>query len=209
MAQVYNALETLGEYRDRSHFPRRWWNEEDFEDKWGWIVVEIEGNREDCLRAQSNFTVAMRILGEESDKVEICYFGGWSRPCNEIIIVHPDLHDKAQDIAGALADYPVLDDMHFSELEYEAAYEDWGSAYGGQYYFAEFLAEEYELDPTTKEFLQDSDVAEDMFELSQECDCTYYSDNEGIKWDYRDYGLDRDKLAKAIMKMRGRLRRAS
>ena len=202
-------METLSVYKTEPNFAFHHWAREGLENKWDWLILPTTRNRDSDLLSESNFTVALRELGGEGDKVEVHRMGHWACGYYEIIIVHPDLTSTAEEIESALAVYPVLDNMHFSELEYEAAYEDWGRSYGGQYYFAEYLAEEYELDPNTKEFLQDSDVAEDMYELSRECECTYYSDNEGIKWDYRDCGLDRDKLAKAIMKMRSRLRKAS
>jgi len=202
-------MDTVSVYKKEHNFAFYNWAEEALADKWDWLILPTTRNRDSDLLSESNFTVALRELGGEGDKVEVHRIGQWAIGWYEMILVHPDLASTAEGIESALADYPVLDDSHFSELEYETAYEDWGYSFSGQYYFAEYLAEKYELSTAAKEILWDTEVADDMWALAQECACTYYSDNEGIKWDYQDYQLTRDKLARTIRELRAKLRIAS
>ena len=90
-----------------------------------WFVAPVLQHRcSNCLE-RSNFTVALQQLGGESDVVEVHRFGHWGPGWFEIIIVHPSLEAHVQDIEDTLAQYPVLDESHFNELEYAEACETW------------------------------------------------------------------------------------
>tara|TARA_R100001086_G_scaffold852_1_gene423 strand:+ start:2806 stop:3303 length:498 start_codon:yes stop_codon:yes gene_type:complete len=88
-----------------------------------WYVF-IGQNRDSEALTRSNFTVALRELervdpeGEDFTTVSFSHWGpGWI----ELILVRPDTKaaTEAQEMSDALMDYPVLDESHFSELEYE------------------------------------------------------------------------------------------
>ena len=95
-------------------------------DRQDWLVLPVSRNRDtgDPLTL-SNFEMALEALGGESETVEIHRFGHWGVGWFEIILAHPDRETEVDEIEGALADYPVLNDEHFSELEWEMKYEAW------------------------------------------------------------------------------------
>lgn len=94
-------------------------------DKQNWLVL-LGKNRDSSLLKQSNFDVALEMLGGESDDVEVCRFGHWACGWIEIIIVNPKskLANTAEMIEQAIEDYPVLDEEDWSNREYEA-HADW------------------------------------------------------------------------------------
>lgn len=83
------------------------------------------------LLNKANFDSALKILGGESEKVQVLYFGHWTSNL-EIIVVHPELIDKVQEIENLLSDYPVLNDEYYSKLEYEALTELWNNTFDYQ-----------------------------------------------------------------------------
>lgn len=92
-----------------------------------WLVVPVSQTRDSGCLERSNFQVAIEMLGGESEAVEVNRFGHWGPGWFEIIIVDPS-SDKVrivEQIESSLADYPVLDDEHFSNLEHETAHETW------------------------------------------------------------------------------------
>jgi len=96
-------------------------------DQQDWLVVPVSQTRDSGPFEESNFAVALKILGGESDTVEVHRFGHWGPGWFEIIIVHPDLRAAVEDIEASLENYPVLDDEDFSEREWNKASEYWVS----------------------------------------------------------------------------------
>ena len=96
-----------------------------------WFVLPTGQNRDsDCLD-RSNFDCAVDILGGESDNVVIHRFNHWACGWLEIIVVKPGTpeHETAKKIETDLADYPVLDDNHYYNLEHTEATEVWRDCY--------------------------------------------------------------------------------
>ena len=99
-----------------------------------WFVLPCSRNRDsDCL-TESNFAVALEMLGGESETVQVHRFGHWACGWYEIIVVKPetDAAKKAEEIEKSLDDYPVLDDEDFSERESKAADETWKNCYSNE-----------------------------------------------------------------------------
>lgn len=96
-----------------------------------WFVLPCSRNRDsDCL-SESNFAVALDMLGGESETVQVHRFGHWACGWYEIIVVKPetDAAKTAQEIEDSLDDYPVLDDEDFSEREQKEADRVWADCY--------------------------------------------------------------------------------
>ena len=97
---------------------------------WPDTYVFLSQNRDSDALHRSNFISALAAIGGESETVnvvrEIHWFCGWV----EWIAIHQD-DDKAlqiaDQIAGALEDYPVVDEEHFSALEHAEAKAFWES----------------------------------------------------------------------------------
>jgi len=95
-----------------------------------WLVLLTRSRDSDCL-TESNWTVALDRLGGEGDDVQIDRFGHWACGWWEALSVRKgsEAEKVAEEMEEALADYPVLDDQHFSELETEEADRIWESCY--------------------------------------------------------------------------------
>ena len=105
-------------------------------DRSDWYVMPVFQNRDSQPLEQSNFDCFVKALGGESETVEVHRLGHWGPGWYELIIVHPDdieKLDNAYDMAGALQDYPVLDDEDNSRRECEAADESWDNYAAGDF----------------------------------------------------------------------------
>jgi hypothetical protein len=96
-----------------------------------WFVVGLIQTRDSGPLDQSNFAAALKLLGGESETVNVCRFGHWGPGWFEIILVAPgsDAVKIAEGIETRLADYPVLDEEDHSRREQEAADETWRNCY--------------------------------------------------------------------------------
>jgi hypothetical protein len=106
-------MQRYAEFRP-TQFDRRGASLPDHQD---WLVLGVSRTRDSEALEQSNFRVALRILGGESETVEVHRFSHWGPGWFEIILLHPSREDAGRDIEAALASYPVLDDMDLAELE--------------------------------------------------------------------------------------------
>lgn len=93
-------------------------------DRQDWLVV-LGQNRDSSILDQSNFICALESLGGESNTVEVHRFRHWACGWLEVLIADPSRQSDVDEIHGALADYPVLNEMDYSDREYEAACEAW------------------------------------------------------------------------------------
>jgi hypothetical protein len=92
-----------------------------------WFVF-LGRHRDSSVLEESNFKRGLELIGGESETVMIVREGHWGFGWIEWIAIHESDHaalDEADEILWGLADYPVLDDMHYSDMEYEAALEYW------------------------------------------------------------------------------------
>jgi hypothetical protein len=103
------------------------------DDRQEWFVVPVMQTRDSDAMSESNFAVALRILGGEIEgEVEVHRFGHWGPGWFEIIIAHPRRGGEVDEIEASLADYPVLDDSDFSEREWRRASDWWMSCGMGE-----------------------------------------------------------------------------
>jgi hypothetical protein len=87
-------------------------------------------HRDSDVLDRSNFEVALEQLGGESDTVIVARASHWAVGWVESILVdatNADAVHEAEDIRRSLEDYPVLDDMRYSEMEWEEAESVWQS----------------------------------------------------------------------------------
>lgn len=79
---------------------------------------------------RSNFACMLRALGGESESVIVVCENHWAVGWIEWIAIQQDNESAlaiADEIAGKLADYPVIDEEHWGELEWNQAAEYWDS----------------------------------------------------------------------------------
>jgi len=96
-----------------------------------WLVAPVSQTRDSKPLERSNFECFVTGLGGEGDDVEVHRFGHWGPGWYEVVLVRPDTlaAAKAQEMAGSLEDFPVLDESHFSRLEDQEAQEVWAKCY--------------------------------------------------------------------------------
>ena len=97
------------------------------EDRQDWIVCPTGQNKGCELWKHSNFDAAVKILGGESDTVEIHRFTHWSCGWLEIILVHPSRENEVSDIQERLEKYSLLDYEDYSNRQWASAYDCWDS----------------------------------------------------------------------------------
>ena len=96
---------------------------------WGehgdWFIVAAQHRDSDSL-TRSNFAVMLKTLGGESDSVAVERATHWAVGWVEYLIVRPDQRQALRAAIYAhssVSDYPVLDETHWSDLEYAEAWE--------------------------------------------------------------------------------------
>jgi len=113
-----------------------------------WYVFPIMLSRDADIRTQSNFEVISKDLGaNKTPGVQIHHFNHWGCGYFDIILINPwnkSAMDKAYDWERALANYPVADDCHYSNLENAARSEYVGT--DGISDLSATLASEFGLD---------------------------------------------------------------
>lgn len=114
MAEPMQTFWEMHDELQRSGNPCAYWGE-----RHDWFVVCGQNRDSDSL-TRSNFRSMLKALGGESDTVAIERENHWACGWVEFILVHPDdaaRITKANEIREALEDYPVVDEMDWSELE--------------------------------------------------------------------------------------------
>jgi hypothetical protein len=89
-----------------------------------WYVFPIILTRDADILTQSNFEVISKDLGaDKTPGVAIHSFNHWGCGTFDLILINPwnkSALEKAEDWARQLSNYPVADDHHFSQMEFEA-----------------------------------------------------------------------------------------
>lgn len=88
-------------------------------------------SRDSGTLERSNFDVGLEMLGGESETVIVCRYGHWAVGWIEEVYVKPGSPAEAiaREIEEAIADYPVLNEDHHSELEHDEAMEVWSNCF--------------------------------------------------------------------------------
>jgi hypothetical protein len=100
------------------------WDSEAIEDIQEYWVL-LSRNRDSDLLSESNFKKVLESLGGESDTVQIHRFGHWACGWYELLLVHPYLTERAEEICDALNSYPVWDEEDLSERELDESIRIW------------------------------------------------------------------------------------
>jgi hypothetical protein len=147
-------MQTYSEYRPTPHDCRGL----GLPDRQNWLICPVSRTRDSGPLDQSNFASALKMLGGESDTVEVRRFGYWGPGWFEIIIVAPGSEAAriGEEIEASLADYPILDEDDFSRREYEDYVETWNCC-GMSRYFAKYLRSEFNLSDRAYDLIDDAD----------------------------------------------------
>lgn len=97
-----------------------------------WLVAPVSRNRDSNCLSESNFAAFVKAMGGESENVQVHRFGHWANGWFEIVLINPALPGlvkQAEELEGALENYPVLDEGDFSEREQDEANATWRNCY--------------------------------------------------------------------------------
>lgn len=111
----------------REHSPTQFDHNIDI-DRSEWYLMPVSRTRDSGILENCNFDEFLEGLGGESETVELRRFGHWGPGWYEIIIVDPSDEKalaEAYDMANRLENYPILNEDKLSELEWDAACEEW------------------------------------------------------------------------------------
>jgi hypothetical protein len=92
-------------------------------------------SRDSDALERSNFACMLKAIGGESETVTVVREGHWLVGWVEWIAIDQDDETALQiadDIMGALEDYPVINEDHWSEVEHDDANETWANCYSPQ-----------------------------------------------------------------------------
>lgn len=91
------------------------------------LLVVLGRNRDSDELAESNWRVALKDLGGESETVQVIRIGHWACGWVEYLCVKEgsEHQESAQEMVDRLEEYPILDEDDFSELETEEAERVW------------------------------------------------------------------------------------
>ncbi len=95
---------------------------------WHGYYVFLSQHRDSDALTRSNFECCLKEIGGESETVIVVRERHWAVGWIEWIAIHESDEQAlmaAEEIVCALSDYPVLDESHFSELEWNEACEQW------------------------------------------------------------------------------------
>lgn len=98
----------------------------------GYYSSGVWQSRDSDALERSNFACMLTALGGESETVLVVRESHWALGWVKWIAIHQDDETAlaiADGIAGALAEYPVINEDHWSELEYWEAQEVWANCY--------------------------------------------------------------------------------
>lgn len=98
--------------------------------EWQEYLVFLGQHRDSDSLTRSNFQVALERLGEESDTVLVVSENHWAVGWVEWIAIHKDdskAIELATEMEESIEDYPILDETHYSNLEYTEAMDYWDS----------------------------------------------------------------------------------
>ena len=96
--------------------------------EWPDYFVFLGQHRDSDALTRSNFECGLTWLGGESETVRVIRERHWAVGWVEWIAIHESAAAKlktAENILRRLEAYPVLDDDHFSDLEWKEADEQW------------------------------------------------------------------------------------
>jgi len=100
---------------------------------WEDYYVFLSQTRDSDALDRSNFIKGLEAIGgEDPEQVVVAGATHWACGWLDTIYIHKDAHDalrKADEVMAALADYPVVDEEHYCELEHEEAQGVWKDCY--------------------------------------------------------------------------------
>lgn len=175
---------------------------------WGereeWLIAYAQHRDSDTL-TRSNWAAFVEALGGESDTVAIERSNHWAVGWVEYILVDPQDTERvklAEELREQLDDYPVLDEMGFSNLEHEEYQEAWQDY--GRSDFVRGLRKKFNLSDAAEELLDQDEELQAFFESLITSGEYYTAEGSGVSvnLDSALWRVSRGTLGAHIRKLR-------
>lgn len=100
---------------------------DEYDNRSEWYVLPVMKTRDATVLDESNFDSALELLKGYDESVEVHSFGHWACGWYELILIESDSEAQliAEGIVKELENYPVVNEDHYSNLQYERASEYW------------------------------------------------------------------------------------
>lgn len=95
------------------------------EDRADWFLAPVIRTRDSGIMTQSNWECQIDALELAMAKYEVHSFGHWANGWFDIILVDPEHVEVVEEIEASLIDYPILDEAHYANAEWEAIRDYW------------------------------------------------------------------------------------
>lgn len=97
---------------------------------WPGYYVFLSQHRDSDSLTRSNFLCGLEAIGGESETVQVVREGHWAVGWVEWIAIHQDDEralEAADEVARRLEGYPVVNEDHWGQMEWEEAQDYWAS----------------------------------------------------------------------------------
>lgn len=151
-----------------------------FGDRPDWLIAYTQHRDSDTL-SRSNWTSFVEALGGESDTVAIERSNHWAVGWVEYLVIDPTDAARiaeAERLLARLEDYPVLDEMAWSNLEQDEYHEAWKDY--GKSDFVRGLVREFGLSDAAEELLDQDDDLQAFFESLIPSGEYYHAEGSGV-----------------------------
>lgn len=162
-----------------------YWGERD-----GWLIAYAQHRDSDTI-TRSNWASFVKALGGESDTVAIERSNHWAVGWVDYLIVDPQDLERvklAEELRSRLEDYPVLDEMEWSKLEWNEYLDGWKD-YGASD-FVRGLKSKFGLSDVAEELLDQDGELQSFFESLIPSGEYYIPEGSGVSLQI-DYAVDR------------------
>lgn len=175
---------------------------------WGdrpdWLIAYAQHRDSDTI-TRSNWASFLEALGGESDTVAIERSSHWAVGWVEYLVIDPADTERvklAEELRESLEDYPVLDEMAWSDLEHEEYTEAWQDYGRGD--FLRGLRRKFNLSDVAEELLDQDEELQSFFESLIPSGEYFIAEGSGVSIQTR-YAVDRcdrDAIAARLRSLR-------
>lgn len=173
------------------------------DDREHWLLAPVSRTRDSSELDNSNFAVALEMLGGESETVEVHRFGHWGPGWYEILIVDPADSERIailDDIVRRLESYPILNESDHSNREWESFVDQWES-YGADD-FRRACVDAFGLGDAAESRLDDIDDSRLLDWWMNHAPEPYTHDSSGVvisvRWVEESSGMTRAQMADVL-----------
>lgn len=176
-----------------------------FGDRAEWVIAYAQHRDSDTI-TRSNWAVFLAALGGESDTVAIERSTHWAVGWIDYLIIDPSDTERvglAERLREKLEDYPVLDEMEWSNLEWDEYLDAWSQ--WGRSDFVRALKREFGLSDAAVDLLDEAEDLQAFYEANIPSGEYYIAEGSGVSLntDYAAKRCSRIAMGQYLRQLRG------